>query len=359
MPSDWEVTLKKILLTLVLFLLTTMGNTAYAESELRYSGFNMFQLVLTDDSGNKVTYSGTYDQIQTQVTALQERAIQLASQSQLGDNCRITSCFKKEVNATTGEERLTQLSEEEIINRELFVAKEAIRYKALMESVGDNFRARATAIYAIPLNVSGGTQTIQGTPQQITEQVQKLRIEADRLKASVAVDPCSIETCYKTIVDLHWGLAPATTTTIALTSEDLAQRAIDRNREAVRAESIATAAESGLANGPAPVYSIDVSSRNSSFGTSGTREQLAATVAQLVERAASAAANANNLANNPIVERHVIVDLHWGLAPATTTVIEKEITGAERESRIASANSEAANAAALAQAAQQALEALP
>jgi hypothetical protein len=47
------------------------------------------------------------------------------------------------------------------------------------------------------------------------------------------------------------------------------------------------------------------------------------------------------------------------LAPATTTVIEKEITGAERESRIASANTEAANAAALAQAAQQALEAIP
>jgi hypothetical protein len=40
-------------------------------------------------------------------------------------------------------------------------------------------------------------------------------------------------------------------------------------------------------------------------------------------------------------------------------VIEKEIIGAERDSRIASANTEAANAAALAQAAQRALDALP
>jgi hypothetical protein len=103
----------------------------------------------------------------------------------------------------------------------------------------------------------------------------------------------------------------------------------------------------------------DVASNNTSFGTSGTREQLGATVAQLAERAASAAANASNLANNPIVERHVIVDLHWGLSPATTTVIEKEIAGAERDSRIASANTEAANAAALAQAAPQALDAIP
>jgi hypothetical protein len=219
--------------------------------------------------------------------------------------------------------------------------------------------AKATAIYAIPLSVSGSTQTIQGTPQQIAEQVQRLRGEAETLKTSVTVDPCSIETCYKTIVDLKWGLAPATTTTIPLTAEDLAQRAIDRNQAATRAEAIATAAEAGLANGPAPVYSLDVSANNSSFGTSGTREQLAATVAQLAERAASAAANASNLANNPIVERHVIVDLHWGLAPATTTVIEKEITGIERDSRIASANAEASNAAALAQAAQQALEAIP
>jgi hypothetical protein len=337
-----------------------MGNqSAFAEAELRYAGFNMFQLMLTDDSGSQVSYSGTYDQIQTQITTLQEKAIQLSSQVQLGDSCRITACFKKIVNATTGEELILPLSEEEITNRELEVARTAVKYQALLESAGNNYLAKATAIYAIPLSVSGSTQTIQGTPQQIAEQVQRLRGEAETLKTSVTVDPCSIETCYKTIVDLKWGLAPATTTTIPLTAEDLAQRAIDRNQAATRAEAIATAAEAGLANGPAPVYSLDVSANNSSFGTSGTREQLAATVAQLAERAASAAANASNLANNPIVERHVIVDLHWGLAPATTTVIEKEITGIERDSRIASANAEASNAAALAQAAQQALEAIP
>lgn len=351
--------MRKFIFTTVLILLSFVGQAAHADSELRYSGFNMFQLVLTDNSGNQVTYSGTYDQIQSQITSLQEKAIQLTSQAQLGDTCRITSCFKKEVNATTGEEKILPLSEEEILTRELETARAAVKYQALLESAGDNFRDKTTAVYAIPINVSGSSQTIQGTPQQIADQVQRLRSEADKLKSTLTVDPCSIETCFKTIVDLHWGLAPATTTTIPLTSEDLAQRAIDRNREASRAEAIASAAESGLASGASPVYSIDVSTRNSSFGTSGTREQLAATVAQLAERAASAAANANSLSNNPIVERHVIVDLHWGLAPATTTVVEKEITGAERDSRIASANAEAASAAALAQAAQQALNALP
>jgi hypothetical protein len=270
----------------------------------------MFQLVLTDDSGSKISYSGTYEQIQTQISQLLEQAIALASQVQLGDSCRITACYKKIVNASTGEETILPLSEAEIVNRELEVAKTATRYQALIESAGSNYLAKATAIFAIPVSVSGSTQTIQGTPQQIAEQVQRLRSEADALKANSSIDPCTVETCYKTIVDLHWGLSPATTTTIPLSAEDLAQRAIDRNQVATRAEAIASAAESGLASGPAPVYRMDVASNNTFFGTSGTREQLAATVAQLAERAASAAANASNLANNPIVERHVIVDLH-------------------------------------------------
>lgn len=337
-----------------------IGNqNAVADSELRYSGFGMFHLYLSDDTGSQVVFSGTYEQIQSQIQTLQQTSIQLTSQVQLGDSCRITACYKKIVNATTGEEKIVALTEEEIVVRELDVARSAAKYQALVESAGSNYLDRATAVYAIPITVAGGSQTIQGTPQQIAEQVQKLRSEADTLRASAAVDPCSIETCYKTIVDLHWGLSPATTTTIPLTAEDLAQRAADRNQAATRAEAIAAAAESGLARGADPVYSMQVSSPNSSFGTSGTREQLAATVAQLAERAAAAAANASNLANNPIVERHVIVDLHWGLSPATTTIVEKEITGSERDSRIASANAEAANAAALAQAAQDALAAIP
>ena len=94
--------MKKILWTAIV-VTSLMGNqSAFAESELRYSGFNMFQLVLTDDAGSQVSYSGTYDQIQTQITTLQEKAIQLSSQVQLGDSCRITACFKKIVNATTG-----------------------------------------------------------------------------------------------------------------------------------------------------------------------------------------------------------------------------------------------------------------
>jgi hypothetical protein len=301
---------KKILTLGMALSLLLVGQPANAESVLRYSGFNMFHLVLTDDSGSQISYSGTYEQIQTQISQLQEQAIALASQVQLGDSCRITACYKKIVNASTGEESILPLSEAEIVNRELEVARTASRYQALIESAVSNYLAKATEIYAIPLSVAGSTQTIQGTPQQIAEQVQRLRGEVDALKANSSIDPCTVETCYKTIVDLHWGLSPATTTTIPLSAEDLAQRAIDRNQVATRAEAIASAAESGLASGPAPVYRMDVASNNTFFGTSGTREQLAATVAQLAERAASAAANASNLANNPIVERHVIVDLH-------------------------------------------------
>ena len=77
------------------------------------------------------------------------------------------------------------------------------------------------------------------------------------------------------------------------------------------------------------------------------------------EQAAQAAANANNLANNPIVERNVIVDLHWGLEPATTTVEEKTLTGAERDNRIAQANDQATRAAELANAAAQQLAQIP
>lgn len=351
--------MRKFLVFVLVLSSIMIGTSAHADSELRYSGFNVFHLDLTDDSGSKVSYSGTYNQIQDQISKLREQAIAMSSQVQLGDSCRIIACYKKIVDVSTGEVEIVPLSDEEITAREIETAKSSAKYFALLESAGNNYLDRASAVYAISVSVGGNLQTIQGTPQQIADQVQRLRSEANALKESAGVDPCSMQTCYKTIVDLQWGLAPAITTTIPLSAEDLAQRVIDRNQAAMRAEDIATAAELGLVNGPAPVYRMEVSSRNSSFGTSGTREQLAAVVAQLTENAVAAAETANNLANNPIVERHVIVDLHWGLAPATTTVIEKEITGAERDARIASANAEASNAAALAQAAQQSLNAIP
>ena len=201
------------------------------------------------------------------------------------------------------------------------------------------------------------SRTIQGNLNQISEEVARLRFEAEALKSGQ--DPCLIETCYKTIVDLHWGLAPATTSTIPLTEEDLAQRAIDRNRQITQAEALASAAEEGLASGASPVYQFSVSLPNQSFGTSGTRQQLEATVRDLQERAAQALANASDLASNPIVERSVVVDLHWGLAPATTTITEREITGAERDQRIADANRQAENAQSLADAAAAALAEIP
>jgi hypothetical protein len=348
---------RRILGTLALvslFTSFTALTVANAETEIRYAGSNTYYLVITDDAGNELAIAGTQDQLKTRVEQLQQEALQLAAQVQLGDGCRTTICYKLEVNATTGEEKMIPLTEEEILAREIEVAQRAIRVQSFVSAAGSDYASRAEAIYAIPISAGGSTQTIQGTQSQIAEQIQKLRAEADSYRNSV--DPCAIETCYKTIVDLHWGLAPATTTTIPLTAEDLAQRAIDRQNQATRAEAVANAAESGAAS---PVHTLSVSTPNSSFGTSGTRDQLAATVAQLREQANQAAANASNLANNPIVERHLIVDLHWGLAPATETIIEKTLTGAERDQRISDANNQAAQAEALAAAAEQALSEIP
>lgn len=325
---------------------------AQADSTVTYLGGRFFALTITDDAGNEFTVTGSPDLIQNRMESIQSEFLALTAQITLGDSCRTQVCFKQEVNATTGETQLIALTEAEILARELEVAKRATRLQAILDSAGANYMTKAESIYAIPISAGGISQTIQGTPAQIASEVQRLRNDAELLKANTSVDPCAVETCYKTIVDLHWGLAPATTTTIPLTQEDLAQRAIDRNQAATRAEAVAAAAESGTA---APVYSFNFQTPNSSFGTSGTRDQLAATVAQLQERAAQAAANASNLANNPIVERNVIVDLHWGLAPATTTIEERTITGEERDARIAAANSEAASAQALADAASQAL----
>ena len=345
---------RKLLLALIAIITTSTSLPAFAVTDPVSSERDVYMLALLDDAGNEVLVTGTREQIDAQIVKYQEEAISLAASVSLGDDCRVKACFKTVVDASTGITQTLALTEEEILQREVDTARRAIRAQALVNSAGSNYQVRSEAIYAIPINAAGISQTIQGTPAQIADQIVQLRAQADSLKNGV--DPCSIETCYKTIVDLHWGLAPATTTTIPLSVEDLAQRAIDRQQQASRAEAVAAAAESSSAS---PVYQLSVETANRGFGTSGTRDQLAAAVAQLREQAAQAAANANNLASNPIVERSLIVDLHWGLAPATETIIEREITGTERDQRIADANSQAAQAEALAAAAEQALAQIP
>lgn len=331
--------------------------SAFAAPEPPEKDYKVFELILQDYEGNPFRVFGTQEQIRGQVEKLAAEAISLSAAVALGDNCRIQACFKQIVDVSKGTTELVPLTEEEILRRELDVANRAIKVQSLVESAGSDYQVRADAIFAIPLNAGGTSRTIQGSLSQIAAEVARLRAEADSLKGGE--DPCAIETCYKTIVDLHWGLAPATTTTIPLTAEDLAQRAIDRNRQAEQAEALAQAAEAGMSEGASPVYQVEVSTPNQSYGTSGTRSQLAEQVRQLQEQANAARSNAENLANNPIVERHLIVDLHWGLAPATETIIEREITGAERDSRIAEANQQAVNAQALADAAAAALAEIP
>lgn len=349
--------MKKLMgfITFALFITTPLS--AFAAPEPAEKDLKVYELVLQDNDGNPFRIFGTQDQIKAQVEKLQAEAISLSVTVALGDNCRIQACYKQVVDVSKGTTELILLSEAEIVQRESEVANRAIRIQSLVESAGSDYQVRADAIFAIPINAGGSSRTIQGSISQITAEVARLRAEADSLK--VGEDPCAIETCYKTIVDLHWGLAPATTTTIPLTAEDLAQRAIDRNRQAAQAEALAQAAESGLNEGASQVYQVSVTTPNQSYGTSGTRSQLAEQVRQLQEQANAARNNAENLASNPIVERHLIVDLHWGLAPATETIIEREITGAERDARIADANAQAANAQALADAAAAALADIP
>jgi hypothetical protein len=347
--------MKKLILLLAIALFPV--HSAHADTPTPTSDSKIYRITLEDDQGNEVKLVGTITKIKRKIARLQQKATTLAAAVTLGDNCRVEACFKQVVDVSKGTTELVPLNEAEILQRELDTAREAARVQALVDSAGENFQVRADAVLAIPIKVAGSSMTIQGSLEEIASQVSRLRAEADSLKDQV--DPCSIQICYKTIVDLHWGLAPATTTTIPLTPEDLAQRATDRNRQAAQAEAVAVAAEAGMAAGASPVYQVSVSSSNRSFGTSGTRDQLVEQVRQLQAQAEQAATNASNLANNPIVERHLIVDLHWGLRPPTETIVEREITGAERDARVAAANSEAANAQALADAAAAALAEIP
>jgi hypothetical protein len=155
------------------------------------------------------------------------------------------------------------------------------------------------------------------------------------------------------LVDLHWGNSPATTTVLPLSAEDLAQRARDRSAAATQARAIADAAASSVAE---PILSLSVNTPNQGFGTSGTRSQLEATVRDLEQRAADAAAHAQDPCAAGGCTK-VIVDLHWGLQPPTTTILPLDAADIAQRATDAAAN--AARAAELASAARAALDAVP
>lgn len=317
----------------------------------------VLELRLIDNEGNEFTLSGTHGKIQEEINKLQEESIALAATLTLGDNCRISICYKTVVDVSTGQSSIVPFTEEEIQFREASISKRAIQVNSFLQSIGEDFLIKTEPVFAIPINAGGFSTTIQGTLQDISRQVDELKARAENLRNSI--DTCMIETCYKTIVDLHWGMAPATTTTIPLTEEDLAQRALDRSRQIEQADALASAAATRLNEGASPVYSLSVSTTNRGFGTTGTREQLIQVVNELQARAAQARQNAEQLASGPIIERGVVVDLHWGLSPATTTEYEREITGAERDQRIADANRRAQEDLELASAAEKALSEIP
>lgn len=322
-----------------------------------YESLRVLELNLTDNDGNAFVIRGTYDEIAKKISDLQAEAISLAATISLGDNCRVNTCYKTVVNVSTGETQVLPFTEDEILAREESIVKRAGQVISYLEAIGNDFRVKTEPIFAIPINAGGISTTIQGNIEDINRQVMELRARADELRNSV--DLCAVQTCYKTIVDLNWGMGPSTTTTIPLTQEDLAQRAIDRARQIEQADAVASAAASRLSEGASAVYSISISTTNRGFGTSGTREQLAQVVSDLQARALQARQSADQLASGPIIERGIVVDLHWGLAPATTTEYEREITGAERDQRIADANRQAQEELELATAAEKALSEIP
>lgn len=307
---------------------------------------------VTAEDGTVWKFSGTKTQVERALRKLNSNAAALAAKAATVDPCRITVCINKTVDVATGITTEIPMTEAEIVLREantLALANKNIELAALARSkyLGEG----ASDVLGIPINVNGNSMTITGTATEIAFQVSELQKKAIEDEAAVEVDPCAAGGCTKTIVDLHWGNAPATTTVLPLSAEDLAQRAIDRSSAATRARAIADAATNSVAE---PIIAISVQTPNQGFGTSGTRSQLEATVRDLEARATQAAESAA-IGCTGCFDR--VVDLHWGLAPATVTDIP---FSPERIAQYnADAASNAANAAALATAAREALSNVP
>ena len=342
--------MRKVLALLLTFFLSFFGtSTAYADDQFRptYGGEGTFALQVQSDDGQAISLFGTIKGIAETVTKLQVEALELQARVEIGDNCRVTTCFKSVVDASTGIQQTLELTEDEIKARELFAQNRLLQVSRVLTAVGDNYTSKLEPVLAIPINAGGSSFTIQGTVEQISRQIQDLKNRVTELQDQA--DPCSLTTCYKTIVDI----AAGTVETIPLSATDLAQRAVDRVNELQRAIAVAQAAESNSGSA-SQVYQLSVETSNQGFGTSGTRAQLEQVVRDLQERAAQAAANA--AAADPCATggcNAVEVNATTGV----TTI--RELTASELAMRETMRANEAARTAELAAAAAAALANIP
>jgi hypothetical protein len=343
--------MKKItFISLTLFSLTFFScSTAFADNELRptYGGEATFALEVESDDGSQLALFGTINAIKESVTRLQVEALELQARLEISDNCRVATCFKTVVDVTTGVQQTLALTEEEIKEREFFSQSRLLQISKVLTAVGDDYTSKLEPVLAIPINAGGSSFTIQGTVAQISKQIQDLKNRVTELQDQA--DPCSLTTCYKTIVDI----AAGTVETIPLSLNDLAQRATDRVNELQRAIAVAEAAENN-AGSASPVYQLSVETQNQGFGTSGTRAQLEQVVRDLQERAAQAAASA--AAADPCAAggcTAVEVDATTGV----TTI--RELSASELAMRETMRADQAARTAELAAAAAAALANIP
>ncbi|MGI9144875.1 MAG: hypothetical protein ACR2I6_05205 [Candidatus Planktophila sp.] len=343
--------MRKIIFSLALSLAFALlaTNSALAENELRptYGGEATFALEVQTEDGSQLALFGTINTIKETVTRMQVEALELQARIEIGDNCRVSTCFKTIVNASTGEQQTLALTEEEIKARETFSQNRLLQVSKVLTAVGDNYTSKLEPVLAIPINAGGSSFTIQGTVSQISKQIQDLKNRVTELQDQV--DPCLLTTCYKTIVDI----AAGTVETIALSLSDLAQRATDRVNELQRAIAVAQAAENN-AGGASQVYQLSVETQNQGFGTSGTRAQLEQVVRDLQERAAQAAANA--AAADPCASGGCTA-IEVNATTGVTTI--RELTASELAMRETMRADEAARSAELAAAAAAALANIP
>lgn len=342
---------QKYLVVTAIAVFTFFSITTASGAENTTSG-KKITISVTAEDGTVWKFSGTKTQVERALRKLNSEAAVLAARAATVDPCRVTVCINKTVNLATGITTEIPMTEAEIVLREantLALANKNIELAALARTkyLGEG----ASDVLGIPINVNGTSMTITGTAAEIASQVSELQRRAVEAEAAIEADPCAVGGCTKTIVDLHWGNAPATTTVLPLSGEDLAQRATDRSAAATRARAIADAA---AGSSPEPIIAISVQTPNQGFGTSGTRSQLETTVRELESRAAQAAASAAAGCTG-CFDR--VVDLHWGLAPATTTDIPFSPERIAQHAADAAAN--AASAAALATAAREALNNVP
>lgn len=331
------------------FLLFFSSSSAFAEDLYRptYGGEGTFALQVQTDDGQELSLFGTIKGIADTVTKLQVEALELQARVEIGDNCRVTTCYKSVVDATTGEQQTLALTEDEIKARESFAQNRLLQVSKVLTAVGDNYTSKLEPVLAIPINAGGSSFTIQGTVAQISKQIQDLKNRVNELQDQA--DPCALTTCYKTIVDI----AAGTVETIPLSAADLAQRAVDRVNELQRAIAVAQAAENNSGNA-SQVYQLSVETANQGFGTSGTRAQLEQVVRDLQERAAQAAANA--AAVDPCAAGGCSA-VEVNATTGVTTI--RELTASELAMRETMRAQEAARTAELAAAAAAALANIP